>query len=67
MTNTPGPEPDPDWLTIAEIAKRWRVSKMTVYRTCEAKLLAFTRVGHQFRVHRSAVEAYEQAHSEPAA
>lgn len=37
-------------LTVAEVANRLRVSKMTIYRLIHAGDLPALRVGHSFRV-----------------
>jgi excisionase family DNA binding protein len=52
-----------DWdveelLTVAEIARLLRVSKMTVYRLVQSGELSALRVGGQFRVPVVAVKAY---------
>jgi excisionase family DNA binding protein len=44
--------------TVAEVAARMQVSKMTVYRLVHAGDLPAVRVGRSFRVSRSAVEEY---------
>lgn len=43
-------------LTIAEVAGRMRVSKMTVYRLVHGGELPAVRFGRSFRVHESAVD-----------
>lgn len=40
----------PVMLTAAEVAKRLKVSKMTVYRLVEADELPFVRVGRSIRI-----------------
>jgi excisionase family DNA binding protein len=44
--------------TVAEVAARMQVSKMTVYRLVHAGDLPAVRVGRSFRVSRSATEEY---------
>lgn len=44
------------FLTVAEVADRMRVSKMTVYRLVHSGELPAVRFGRSFRVHRHAVE-----------
>ena len=44
------------FLTVAEVAARMRVSKMTVYRLVHGGELPAARVGRSFRVPRRAVE-----------
>lgn len=54
---------EPDLLTAAEVAKRLRVSPMTVYRlTTEAEggvpQLRYIRVGRGIRIHRRDLDAF---------
>ncbi|MDF3051221.1 MAG: binding domain protein excisionase family [Pseudonocardia sp.] len=44
------------FLTVAEVARTMRVSKMTVYRLVHGGELPAVRVGRSFRVPRRAVE-----------
>ncbi|MCW2718851.1 MAG: hypothetical protein QOG20_6721 [Pseudonocardiales bacterium] len=44
------------FLTVAEVAGRMRVSKMTVYRLVHSGELPAVRFGRSFRVQRHAVE-----------
>jgi excisionase family DNA binding protein len=46
------------YLTVAEVATRMRVSKMTVYRLVHGGELPAARVGRSFRVPRRAVDEY---------
>jgi excisionase family DNA binding protein len=48
------------FLTVAEVAARMRVSKMTVYRLVHNGELEAIRVGRSFRVTEKAVEDYLQ-------
>lgn len=48
------------FLTVQEIARSLRVSKMTVYRLIHSKELTAVQVGRSFRVHRRALENYLQ-------
>ena len=53
--------PDPDPMSIAELAERWRVSKQTVQVMINKRHLfpnAF-RIGWQWRIPLADVEAYE--------
>ena len=53
------------FLTVAEVAKVMRVSKMTVYRLVHSGELPAVRVGRSFRVPEYAVNDYlEQAYVE---
>ena len=45
-------------LTVAEVAEMMRVSNMTVYRLIKAGQLAAIRVGKNYRIRESDVEAY---------
>lgn len=49
---------DTQFLTVAEVAKVMRVSKMTVYRLVHSGELPAVRVGRSFRVRSEAVHAY---------
>lgn len=44
------------FLTVAEVAARMRVSRMTVYRLVHSGELPAVRFGRSFRVQRGAVE-----------
>jgi excisionase family DNA binding protein len=44
------------FMTVAEVADRMRVSKMTVYRLVHSGELPAVRFGRSFRVQRGAVE-----------
>lgn len=46
------------FLTVAEVARMMRVSKMTVYRLVHAGELPAVRVGRSFRVPEKAVHDY---------
>jgi excisionase family DNA binding protein len=46
------------FLTVAEVAGRMRVSKMTVYRLVHSGELPAVRVGRSFRVPEDAVNEY---------
>ena len=48
--NTPGDMSEAQFLTIAEVAAKMRVSKMTVYRLVHGGELPAVRVGRSFRV-----------------
>ena len=47
-------------MTVSEVAARWRVSKMTVYRMVHSEALGAIRVGHRFRIPRAVFEARNQ-------
>ena len=56
--NTPGGMSEAQFLTIAEVAARMRVSKMTVYRLVHNGDLSAVRVGRSFRVVEEDVNDY---------
>jgi excisionase family DNA binding protein len=56
--NHPGDMSDVVFLTIAEVAARMRVSKMTVYRLVHNGELPAVRVGRSFRVTEDDVNDY---------
>lgn len=52
------------FLTVAEVAKRWRVSNMTVYRMVESGTLPALKIGKRsVRIPESAVTDYEEKNS----
>lgn len=55
LSRTPAPPPV---LTVAEVAWRLQVSKMTVYRLIHDEQLAAYRVGRSFRVPERGFESY---------
>ncbi|MBP2322313.1 excisionase family DNA binding protein [Kibdelosporangium banguiense] len=66
-TNKRNAEPTPisptainqvQFLTVAEVAKMMRVSKMTVYRLVHSGEMPAVRVGKSFRVPEKAVHTY---------
>lgn len=56
--NTPGDMSEAHFLTIAEVAAKMRVSKMTVYRLVEEKAIRSIRIGRTIRIPESAVDEY---------
>ncbi len=56
--NSPGNPSDSTFLTVAEVAARMRVSKMTVYRLVHGGELPAVRVGRSFRVLEKDVDEY---------
>lgn len=48
------------YLTVEEVAARWRISKMTVYRMIEAGELPANMFCRQKRIRHTAVVEYEQ-------
>lgn len=61
LANIPSP-----YLTIAEVAKALRVSKMTVYRLVRAHAVASVRFGNSYRIPEAAVEDYIRTAGDPA-
>jgi len=58
MTSDETPLSDVRLLTVAEVARIMRVSKMTVYRLIHSGELEAIRVGRSFRVPEQAVSRY---------
>ena len=56
--NTPGDMSEAHFLTIAEVAAKMRVSKLTVYRLVHGGELPAVRVGRSFRVTEDDVNEY---------
>jgi excisionase family DNA binding protein len=57
-TNSSGDSSESTFLTVAEVAARMRVSKMTVYRLVHNGELPAVRVGRSFRVLEKDVDEY---------
>lgn len=57
-TSTSERKRKPEFVTVEEVAKRFRVHKMTVYRMCQSGTLEAYRIGHQVRIKRESVETY---------
>ena len=52
---------DQEWptlLTVAEVADRLRVSKMTVYRMCHTRDIESIRIGKAYRIPEPVLLAY---------
>jgi excisionase family DNA binding protein len=49
---------EPQFLTVAEVAKMMRVSTMTVYRLIKAEELASVRVGKSYRIREQDLDRY---------
>ena len=58
MGSNEQPLSDVTFLTVAEVAPKMRVSKMTVYRLVHNGELSAVRVGRSFRVPENAVQTY---------
>ena len=54
----PKPEQPPAFLTVNEVAARWRVSRMSIYRLIHDGELPHVRIGSAFRIPTEAVENY---------
>ena len=61
MASNEQPLADVSFLTVAEVATKMRVSKMTVYRLVHSGELEAIRVGRSFRVPEAAVNQYLRA------
>lgn len=57
-SDPPTPLTDEQWLTPTEVAEIFAVSKMTVYRLCEADELRWIRVGRSIRIRSSSVQRF---------
>lgn len=55
---TPVAKPAPVYLTVAEVATKLRVSKMTIYRLIHGAEIASVRVGRSFRIPEKSVDRY---------
>jgi hypothetical protein len=56
--------PDPatlEWWTLRELAIRWKVSRETLRRQCEAGQLVAMIIGSQYRIHNSVIRQREAA------
>ena len=51
----------PDYLTIKELAARWKLSQPTIRRKLASGELAMTRIGRVVRIERHEVERVEAA------
>ena len=51
----------PDYLTIKELAERWKLSQPTIRRKLACGELAMVRIGRAVRIERSEVERVEIA------
>lgn len=60
MTNKQQPAGAPIFLTIEEVAKRWRVSYDTIRRELDRGGLDFIKVGIQYRIKLASVEQRER-------
>ena len=51
------------YLSVAEVAEHFRVSKMTIYRLCLSGELVSVRVGRGYRIPRRSYERYVAEHT----
>lgn len=58
VSSSSGPGTEPEFMTVAEVAARMRVSKMTVYRLLHGGEVPAVRVGRSFRVREEDVDEY---------
>lgn len=56
------PAGEDPWLTVDEVARFLRVSKMTVHRLLEDRELAYARIRSSIRIRRSALAQYLRTH-----
>ena len=56
VSSSSGPGTEPEFMTVAEVATRMRVSKMTVYRLLHGGEVPAARVGRSFRVREEDVD-----------
>lgn len=66
MTEIPGNPTDPSvsvsrFATVAEVARRLRVSNMTVYRLVKSGQLPAVRVGRGYRIREADLQRYLEA------
>lgn len=47
-----------DYLTVPEVAAILRVADDYVSRQCRAKVIKAKKLGHEWRIHRSSLEAF---------
>lgn len=52
-----------EYMTVLEISKMTRTSKMTIYRLIESEKLPSVRFGSSYRVPKLAVENYIKTHT----
>jgi len=52
------PESPPQYITVAEIAVRMRISKMTAYRLVDLGWFTYDRIGRSIRIHKDSFERY---------
>lgn len=51
------------YLSVAEVAERFRVSPMTIYRLCQSGELVSVRVGRSFRIPLRSYERFIETHT----
>lgn len=59
MTTSPNTDPTSTWLSVPQIARRWCVANMTIYRMIKDNELKHMRVRNSFRVPLSEVLLHE--------
>jgi len=55
---TQSPQTRPSFVTVSEVARQLRVSKMTVYRLISSGELPAVRIGKSYRIREEDVDAY---------
>lgn len=58
-TVAPASDQPPLWLTVKELANRWRLSPSQIRRMCDRKDFPAKKFGDQWRIHITAIEAFE--------
>jgi len=53
------------FMKVTELAARWRVSRMSIYRLIKARELEVVRVGRIFRISVQSVDRYEAVNLQP--
>lgn len=54
-----------EYMTVKEVAARWRVSKMTVYRLVQDRTLPAVQIGRSLRIDKQDVLDMERHHVHP--
>lgn len=54
---------DREWMTSAEVAEAWQISRREVQRMAQRGELQHMRLGRKLRISAAAVRGYERAHT----
>lgn len=52
-----------NYLSVKEVARRWRVSHMTIYRLLAEGSLEHTRIGRQIRIDEAEADRFIEEHT----